>query len=499
LTVDISQFIPKLSLIYPELIITLLALMILGADLIVSKKRKIIIAQISIFGLIVALISCLPLVGVNESTFSGMFICDSFALFFKILFIVIGLLTILLSISYITLEQIHLGEYYTLLLLAILGMMIMAAGNDLMIIYLGIELMALSVYALVGFLKHDLKSNEAALKYFVLGAFTSGVLLYGISLLYGETGTTNLEEIQKSLISGKTSRAVVLAMVLLIAGFAFKIAAVPFHLWCPDAYDGAPTSITAFMSVGPKAAGFAALLRVFVVAMLPLREEWSILLWIISASTMILGNVMAITQTNIKRLLAYSSIAHAGYGLMGLVAAGNLINRSGIGIELTEVGKMGVYMVMFYLLVYTFMNLGAFGMVILMRKNSERGDQISDFNGLAKSNPFYAASMAIFLFSLMGIPPLAGFVGKFYIFTVAIEARLYILAIIGVLTSVISAYYYFLIIKAMYIDPVKEGFQIVQSKSLIFALMVSLILTLLIGIYPAPFLSFARESIFKLM
>jgi len=497
--VDIYQFIPNLSLLYPELIITVLALVVLLADLVVSKSRKVIIAWITAIGLVTSLISSLPLIGVNETTFSGMFVCDPFALFFKIIFIAIGLITILLSISYINLEKIHLGEYYALLLFSILGMMVMAAANDLMIVYLGIELMALSVYALVGFLKHDLKSNEAALKYFVLGAFTSGVLLYGISLLYGETGSTNLEEIQKSLLTGDTSRTTVLAVVLLIAGFAFKIAAVPFHLWCPDAYDGAPTSVTAFMSVGPKAAGFAALLRVFIVGLIPLKDDWSILLWLVSAATMIVGNIMAVTQTNVKRLLAYSSIAHAGYGLIGLVAAGELIEINKTGIVFTESGKMSVCMVMFYMLVYTFMNLGAFGMVLLMRKNSERGDQISDFTGLARTNPFFAATMAIFLLSLMGIPPLAGFVGKFYIFTVAIHAKLYWLAVIGVLTSAISAYYYFLLIKAMYLDEPKENFQIFSSRSLAFAIIISLIMTVLIGIYPAPFLSFARESIFRLM
>lgn len=496
---DIFKYIPDFSLIYPEIIVTALALMVLIADLVISKKRKVIIAVLAVLGLAVALLSCMPLLGVNKSTFSGMFICDPFAMFFKILFLVIGILTVFISIFYIAMEKIHLGEYYALLLFAILGMMVMAAANDLMIIYLGIELMALSVYALVGFLKHDLRSNEAALKYFVLGAFTSGILLYGISLLYGETGSTNLVEIQKSLIAGGSSKTVVLAMILLIAGFAFKIAAVPFHLWCPDAYDGAPTSITAFMSVGPKAAGFAVLLRVFIVALLPLKAEWTILLWVVSASTMILGNVMGVTQTNVKRLLAYSSIAHAGYGLMGLVAAGNIITISRSGIEYTEDGRMGIYMVMFYLLVYTFMNLGAFGMVLLLRKNSLRGDEISDFAGLAKTNPFYAAAMTIFLLSLMGFPPFAGFVGKFYLFTVAIQAKLYILAVIGVLTSVISAYYYFLIIKAMYVEPQKDGFQLIQSKSLVFAIMVTLILTVLIGLYPSPFLNFARESIFKLM
>ncbi len=496
---DIYQFIPNLSLLYPELIVTVLALVVLMADLVISKSRKIIIAWITAIGLITSLVSSLPLIGVDETTFSGMFICDSFALFFKLLFIVTGLITILLSISYVKLEKIHLGEYYALLLFSILGMMVMAAANDLMIVYLGIELMALSVYALVGFLKHDLRSNEAALKYFVLGAFTSGVLLYGISLLYGETGSTNLEEIQKSLLRGDTSRTAVLAVVLIIAGFAFKIAAVPFHLWCPDAYDGAPTCVTAFLSVGPKAAAFAALLRVFIVGIIPLKDDWTILLWVISAATMIVGNVMAITQTNVKRLLAYSSIAHAGYGLMGLVAAGKLIEINRSVIVFTESGKMGVYMVMFYMLVYTFMNLGAFGMVLLMRKNSERGDQISDFTGLARTNPFFAAAMAVFLLSLMGIPPFAGFVGKFYLFTVVIHARLYWLAVIGVLTSAISAYYYFLLIKAMYLDEPKENFQIFHSGSLAFAIIISLIMTVLIGLYPAPFISFAKESVFRLM
>ena len=496
---DIYQFIPNLSLLYPELIITVLALVVLMADLVVSKSRKIIIAWITAIGLITSMISSLPLIGVDETTFSGMFICDPFALFFKLLFLATGLITILLSISYVKLEKIHLGEYYALLLFSILGMMIMAAANDLMIVYLGIELMALSVYALVGFLKHDLRSNEAALKYFVLGAFTSGVLLYGISLLYGETGTTNLEEIQKSLLTGDVSRTAVLAVVLLIAGFAFKIAAVPFHLWCPDVYDGAPTCVTAFLSVGPKAAGFAALLRVFIVGIIPLKDDWSVLLWLVAAATMIIGNIMAVTQTNVKRLLAYSSIAHAGYGLIGIVAAGGLIEINQSGVVFTESGKMSVYMVMFYMLVYTFMNLGAFGMVLLMRKNSERGDQISDFTGLARTNPFFAATMAIFLLSLMGIPPLAGFVGKFYIFAVAIHAKLYWLAVIGVLTSAVSAYYYFLLIKAMYLDEPRENFQIFHSGSLAFAIIISLIMTVLIGLYPAPFITFARESIFRLM
>jgi len=404
-----------------------------------------------------------------------------------------------MSGKYNFIEGIMKGEYYVLICFSILGMFVISSGNDLMVIYIGIEMMALSIYALVGFKKKDVRSNEAALKYFVLGAFSSGILLYGISLIYGETSSVNIMEIQTALLQNGYSKLSLLGIVLIIVGLGFKIAAVPFHFWCPDAYDGAPTAITAFMSVAPKAAGFAAFLRIFAVAVIPAKDEWFILLWILSAFTMIIGNVLAVTQDNVKRLLAYSSIAHAGYGLMGLVAASRLIEVSNGRVIFSEAGRLSIYAVLFYMLAYTFMNLGAFTVVIFLRNNSLRGDRIEDFAGLAKEKPFYAAAMGIFLLSLMGIPPMAGFVGKFYIFGAAIKAQLYYLSVIGILTSAISVFYYFKIIKAMYIDNPAEEFSLISSRPLTLVLFVSMIMTLLIGLYPGPFLNLARESFFIFM
>lgn len=496
---DISAFIPQIDLLYPEVFLTLWSLFLLCAGIFLSKKNYGIIYVTALVGLF----STAVILALNfdnyGTTFSGAFISDGFSSFFKMLFVIAGIFTIMISEKYNIIEGIMKGEYSVLIFFSILGMFVISSGNDLMVIYIGIELMALSIYPLVGFKKKDVRSNEASLKYFVLGAFSSGILLYGISLIYGETSSTNLSEIQTALLQNGYSKLCVLGIIMTIAGLAFKIAAVPFHLWCPDAYDGAPTAITAFMSVAPKAAGFAAFLRIFAIALIPAKEEWFILLWILSAFTMIIGNVLAVAQDNVKRLLAYSSIAHAGYGLMGIVAAGKLIEISDGRIIFPEEGRLAVYAVLFYMLAYTFMNLGAFAVVIFLRNNSLRGDRIEDFAGLAKVKPFYAAAMGVFLLSLMGIPPMAGFVGKFYIFGAAIKAQLYSLAVIGILTSAISVFYYFKIIKTMYIDEPSEGFSVIVSRPLTLVLFVSMIMTLIIGLYPGPFLNLARESFFLFM
>ncbi|RMF96135.1 MAG: NADH-quinone oxidoreductase subunit N [Candidatus Schekmanbacteria bacterium] len=496
---DISAFIPEIDLIYPEVFLALWSFFLLCAGIFLSKKDYNVISVTTLIGLVATAIILVLNFNNYGTTFSDAFIADGFSNFFKVLFIIAGILTVLMSGKYNAIEGIVKGEYYVLICFSILGMFIISSGNDLMVIYIGIELMALSIYALVGFKKRDIRSNEAALKYFVLGAFSSGILLYGISLLYGETSSTNILEVQTALLQNGFSRLSILGIVLIIVGLAFKIAAVPFHLWCPDAYDGAPTAITAFMSVAPKAAGFAAFLRIFTIAVIPAKDKWFILLWLLSAFTMIIGNVLAVAQDNVKRLLAYSSIAHAGYALMGIVAAGKLVQVADGRVIFSEEGRLAVYAVLFYMLAYTFMNLGAFTVVIFLRNNSLRGDRIADFSGLARIKPFYAAAMGIFLLSLMGIPPMAGFVGKFYIFGAAIKAKLYYLAVIGILTSAVSVYYYFKIIKAMYIDKPSERFSLLVSKPLALVLVVSMIMTLLIGLYPGPFLNLARESFFIFM
>lgn len=476
---------PDLYAALPELIMTALICLVVLIDLVIPKRHKSAVGLISLAGVLIAVIPTIGLIGQTISTFSGMFLVDGFAVFFKLVFLTVTALTILISLRYLQIEEINLGEYYALLLFATTGMMIMAAGGDLISIYLGLELNALSTYVLAGFIKNDAKSTEAALKYFLMGAFTSGVILYGMALLYGLTGTTNLQGIAAYLTRHQLQHnpVLILAMILLVAGFGFKIAAVPFHMWVPDVYEGAPTSVSAFFAVGPKAAGFAAILRIFMVAISPMRPQWTVLLWVLSALTMVVGNLVAIAQTSFKRMLAYSSIGHAGYVLIGLVAA----------------SELGLASVLLYVLVYAFMNMGAFAMVILMCKKGQRDDQIADFTGLARTNPWAAFALVIFFLSLAGIPPTGGFVGKFYIFAAAIEAKLFWLTVIGVLTSTVSVYYYFRVTMLMYMREPPRPITLSVSPSLVLALALMVAATLAIGIYPRPFIDAARASIVSLL
>ena len=355
-----------------------------------------------------------------------MVVQDNYSLFFKLIFLITAGLTILMSIRFLKLEGFEHGEYYVLLLFATVGMMLMASAADLIIIFLGLETFSLAIYVLAGFFRTQVKSNESSLKYFLLGAFSTGFLLYGIALIYGATGTTNLKGIYEFVrkIDLLTDPLLLIGMGLLIVGFGFKVASVPFHMWTPDVYEGAPTSVTAFMSVGAKAAGFAAFLRVFLYSLSSLQTDWVWILWVLAVLTMTLGNIVAIAQKNIKRMLAYSSIAHAGYILVAMVAA----------------SELGTASVLYYLLAYAFMNLGAFGVVILYGRKGEENILIGDYSGMASKYPLLAAAMAIFMFSLAGIPPTAGFVGKFYIFSAAVKAGYIGLAIIGVLNSALSVY-----------------------------------------------------------
>lgn len=470
----------------PELILTITAMVLLLLSLGGREKSKGLIPYVSLIGSIIALFYAFSLWGRQEYGFQNLIVLDNYALFFKIVFLLTTILTILMSIRYLQEEGFDYGEYYVLILFAAVGMMLMAAAADLIIIFLGLETFSLAIYVLAGFFRNQPKANESSLKYFLLGAFSTGFLLYGIALIYGATGTTNLKKIYEFVrgIPALPDPLLLIGMALLIVGFGFKVASVPFHMWTPDVYEGAPTSVTAFMSVGPKAAGFAAFLRVFLYALSSLQTDWSWVLWVLAVLTMTLGNIVAIAQKNIKRMLAYSSIAHAGYILVAMVAA----------------NELGVASVLYYILAYAFMNLGAFAVVILYGRKGEQNININDYSGLASKYPLLALAMAIFMFSLAGIPPTAGFVGKFYIFSAAVKAGYIGLAIIGVLNSALSVYYYLRVTVMMYMrPPEKELGRLEPSLALVIVLIIAVFATLQIGITPSPYLNLAKKSILALM
>lgn len=467
---------PDLSPMVPELTMTALALIVLLIDLLIKKKE--ILALISMAGVAIVAVT---LLGSSGVTFGNMFISDGYSSFFKLIFFINVILSVLISIKYIAIERVNYGEYYSLILFSTIGMMIMASAGDLIVLYLGLELMALSTYVLAGFIRHDVKSNEAALKYFLLGAFSSAFLLYGISIVYGLTGTTDLKAIA-SFISEKglaNNFSLLLSVIFLTVAFGFKIAAAPFHMWAPDVYEGAPTSITAFMSVGPKAAGFAVLGRVFMVAFVSVKVDWVAILIPISILTMAVGNIVALSQTNIKRMLAYSSIAHAGYALLGIITANN----------------EGLASMMNYLMIYAFMNIGAFAIIIMLRSEGFKGDSIYDYEGLSKTHPLAAALMLIFMFSLTGIPPTAGFIGKLYIFMSAINAGYTWLVVIAVIFSAISAYFYMRIVMYMYMREPKVTVTLSTSLPTDFALVITTVAVLVIGVFPSFLVGLARAAI----
>ncbi len=469
--------------LWPEILLSVTACALLVFDLLTRHDRKVVLGWACLGVVVLTLLGTLLLPPQGGSIFAGMFLADGYAAFFKVLFLIAAALTVLISLRYLDDEGIQRGEYYALLLFATVGMMFMAGGGDFISIYLGLELMSLSTYVLVGFIRRDGASTEGAVKYFLMGAFTSGILLYGLALLYGLTGSTNLAAVAQSL-SGLSldNPALVLATILVVVGFGFKIAAVPFHMWAPDTYEGAPTSITAFMSSAVKAAALAALARVFVVALFPSAEIWEVLWWILAALSMILGNVVAIAQTSLKRMLAYSSISHAGYALIGVVAA-------------TQAREVGLAGALFYMFVYLFATMGAFSMVILLTHRGFRSDKITDFAGLGRSAPLAAFAYILFFLSLAGIPPTAGFVGKLVVFRAAIESGYVVLAVIGVATSAIAAYYYFMVIKTMFMEEAAVQPQLSPSRSLALALGIMVVATVLLGLFPATVLDAVTESV----
>jgi NADH-quinone oxidoreductase subunit N len=474
----------NMAVIAPEVILSLFAMALLLINVFVKGESKAYLGYLSIIGIVVALFSLLSGWSCPQEGFSGTIIQDNFGIFFKAIFLISAAMSILITDKYIEREGCNHGEIYPLILFATVGMMLMAAGTDLMTIFLGLEVLSVSLYILAGFNRDSIKSNEAGLKYFLLGAFSTGFLLYGMALTYGATGTTKVVKIAAYISQaglGASNLMLLAGMLLMATGFAFKIAAAPFHMWTPDVYEGAPTPITAFMSVGPKAAGFAAFLRVFLIALPALKAEWTWLIWALAVLTMTVGNITALYQQNIKRMLAYSSIAHAGYVLVGFTA-GNAVGTAGI---------------MFYMLSYAFMNIGAFAIIILVGKKGEENNNIADYAGFGYKHPLLGITMCIFLFSLAGIPPAAGFIGKFYLFSGAIQAGYIWLAIIGVINSAASVYFYLRVMIFMYFKEPNEDFAWVKlTPAFIICLIIAVAGVMIPGVLPGVILQLAQKAVF---
>jgi NADH-quinone oxidoreductase subunit N len=477
----------------PMVELTIFALGILLIDLMVPRGWKWINAAGAFVGVLFAaacvwqIQSSLPPRGLLG--FYSSLLVDRFAIYFWYLFLAGAGIAILGSVHYLDMEDEHHGEYYALLLLSVVGMMCMAAGIDIVLIFIGLELMAISTYVLVGFLRRDRRSNEAALKYLLLGAFSSGIFAYGLSLFYGLSGGTNLAVIQRAVSAQNPHNpVVVIALLTTMVGLLFKVAAIPFHQWAPDAYEGAPTSITGFMSVAVKAAAWAMLLRILVFGLFPLRSVYTPVIVFVSIATMTGANFAALTQTNTKRLLAYSSIAHVGYMLLALVAMGT-----------SPIGSLGFLDgfkgILIYLLVYTFMNLGAFAVITSLRQRNVIGDEIDDMAGLYHRAPIEAVLMLLFLLSLAGIPPAAGFLGKYYIFLSLIESGHYGLASLGVLYSLFGLYYYLKIANAMLMRAPTETERLPLSLGMRCTLAVTALATIVIGVFPEPFIRSVNWSL----
>lgn len=475
----------NLTVALPVIVLAFFSTVLLVLDLFIPQESKIETAHLAIGGLVVAFVANVLVFTHAETAFGGMFIADPMTGFINLIVLTAAIITCLLSVDYIKRAGIEQGEYYSLLLFSTIGIMLMGSANNLIVMFLALEILSIPLYVLAAMRLKNAKSEESGLKYFILGAFASAFFLYGAALVYGATGTTSLPEIFASVqtIVATDSGArlyLVLGAGLIIVGLGFKVAVVPFHMWTPDVYEGAPTSVTAFMSVGAKAGGFAALFRLVTIAIPELTAGigdtnaiWQNTLSIIALATMIVGNVVAVSQSNIKRLLAYSSVAHAGYILIGVAAVGT----AGVSDQALRGGLI-------YMLAYTFTNLGAFAVVMAVEKDDATGTEIKDLAGLSRSQPLLAATMAFFMLSLTGVPTTAGFIGKFLLFGAAIEAGLVWLAVIGMITSVISAFYYVRIIVTMYLldgegDPA-EG----ATPYLNYAIYASFAGTLILGVFP---------------
>ena len=462
----------------PVIVLSVFAMMVLIVDLF-GGRNKTLLVFISLVGLLMTAISAFAKNPIPAYSFNDSYIVDHLSLFFICIFTISSALAILLSVEYNEREGIRAGEYYALILFCTVGMILLASSTDMIMIFLGIEIVSICLYVLAGIRRGNLASNEAALKYFLLGAFATGFLLYGMTLVYGSTGSTNLFEIADFVKnpSAQSNPLLLTGLVLLIIGFGFKVASVPFHMWAPDVYQGAPTPVTAFMAVGPKAAAFAAFFRVFAEAFPEMAPSWEVLLSSIAVLSMFFGNLGAIMQTNIKRMLAFSSISHAGYILMAVIAKNSL----------------GASSLLFYMLAYAFTTFGIFGIVILLGRKGEENLEIENYSGLAYKHPIIALSMTVFLLSLAGLPPFAGFIAKFYIFSAAVQEGLITLVIIAVLNSAISFYYYLKVVVFMYMKEPEAEFRISLTPLTLFVVFVGVIATVSLGIFPGSIIALASH------
>jgi NADH-quinone oxidoreductase subunit N len=474
----------------PEMILTLggILLMVLAGYAKEGDHEQPIMPRLSMGVLFAAFGACFAAAGQPGDAFNGMLLVDGYATFFRILVIIVGLLTVFSSTQYLRREQAESGEFHALLIFSIVGQCILASANELMMVFIGIEISSIASYILAGYLRDDKRNNESALKYFLLGSFATGFLLYGIAWIYGVTRTTNLAEVREAISNPAIANSLPLigaAAALLFVGFAFKISAAPFQIWAPDVYQGAPAPVSAFMSAGPKAAAFAVFVRVFVTAFEPIASRWQPIVWICALLTMIVGNFAALTQSNIKRLLAYSSIAHAGYVMVAITALAN------------ERGAEGATAaIMFYLAAYAFMNIGAFAVVTHVARKGEKHVEISDLAGLGQRQPVVAMLFTVFLLSLIGVPLTGGFFGKFYVFKAALDANLVWLTVLGLLNSAVAAYYYLRILVVMYMNEPGESMKDLQpvGGGLTVALWVSALATMILGIFPGIILDIANRS-----
>jgi NADH-quinone oxidoreductase subunit N len=468
----------------PELFLTFAGMLLLLYATFVARRDEgriaaLSIASLAVTGLLLG-VSALSAKVLPRVAFGGMFTVDRFALYFKGLIILSAIIVILFSLRFVGTSPYPGGEYYGLILFTTVGMLFMASGTHLASIYIALELMALSQYVLAGYFKRETKSLEAAAKYFVLGAFSSGILLYGLSLVYGATGTLALDGIARSISADHKSPLLVVGIILVACGLFFKIASAPFHVWAPDVYEGAPTPISAFFAVGPKLAAYAIFARIFFAGFGPGSAEWSAVIAASAAMTMVVGNVGALLQSNVKRMLGYSSIGHAGYALLGLLAYKT---------------DYGLWAILIYLLAYALMNLGAFGFVILLEAKGYAGESVDDFNGLSKKNPWAAAAMIVLLLSLAGIPPTAGFIGKYFLFSAAMKAGWFWLTMLAVLMSAVSLFYYFRIARAMYLVDGSGELHWREEPAVAAAIALCVAGTLAMGILPQPFVRFAQTCL----
>lgn len=470
----------------PLTFLTIWASALLLVDLFIPKERKGITALLSALGLAFTLGFTLAQIGIQQTGFMGMVVADGFSTFVNALLLVSGLLGVSLAYGYVKRMGLERGEYYTLLLFSVTGMMLMAQAADLIVVFLALELLSIPLYVLAAFARPKVESEEAGLKYFLLGAFATGFIVYGTALVFGASGSTNLVTIVGAASNGTTNLLLLsIGSALILVGLGFKVAVVPFHMWTPDVYQGAPSAVTAFMSSGAKIAGFAALLRVFATAFPSIASDMTGIFWAVSALTMILGNVVAIAQTNIKRLLAYSSIAHAGYILMAFVPYGN-----------PNVRDVSIAAGLFYLVAYALTNFGAWGVVIALEKQAGRGLELNDYAGLAHKHPALAAAMTVFMLSLIGLPPTVGLVGKFYLFRAVIAGGFTGLAIIGVLTSLISAYYYLRVVVIMYM---RDGEPETEHESFLdLTTIFTAVATVVISLVPQFLFAWASSAVLKL-